>query len=81
MSVFGSVASLMLSSIDMYNNDVGQELQPYIYEAKMHSNERHPIFYYMSFLNPYSPLTPSGSARKSSVLAPCERMQINIIGP
>jgi hypothetical protein len=26
-------------------------------QAKRHSNERHPVFYFMSFINPYSPLT------------------------
>ena len=31
--------------------------QPYIYEVKRHSIERHPLFYFMSFTNPCSPLT------------------------
>ena len=44
------------SSIDMYNNDGGSD-QPQIYEVKRHSNERHLLFYFMSFTNPCSPLT------------------------
>jgi hypothetical protein len=31
--------------------------QPQIYEVKRHCNERHPLFYFMSFINPYFPLT------------------------
>jgi hypothetical protein len=31
--------------------------QPYIYEVKRRSNERHPLFYFMSFAKPCSPLT------------------------
>ena len=29
----------------------------YFYEVKMHSNERHPLFYLISFIGIYSPLT------------------------
>jgi hypothetical protein len=28
--------------------------EPYIYEVKRHSNEHHPLFYFMSFTNPCS---------------------------
>jgi hypothetical protein len=31
--------------------------QPYIYEVNRHSNERQPLFYFISFTNPCSPLT------------------------
>jgi len=31
--------------------------QPQIYDVKRHSNERHPLFYFVSFIGIYSPLT------------------------
>ena len=37
----------------MYNNDVGKKFM----KKKRHSNERHPLFYFMSFTNPCCPLT------------------------
>jgi hypothetical protein len=33
----------------MYNNDVGKR-----FIVKRHSNERHPLFYFISFINPCS---------------------------
>jgi hypothetical protein len=31
--------------------------QSYIYEGKWHSNDRHPLFYFISFTTPGYPLT------------------------
>jgi hypothetical protein len=40
-----------MSSSDMYDNDVGNNNG-----VKGHSHERHPLFYFMSFISMYSPL-------------------------
>jgi hypothetical protein len=32
-------------------------------EVERHSNERHPLFYFMIFINPYSPLADSHVVR------------------
>jgi hypothetical protein len=37
----------------MYNNDVGKRFM----KVKRHSNERHPLFYFISFTTLGSPLT------------------------
>jgi len=42
----------------MYKRTVGN-CWTYISEVKRHSNERHPLFYLMSFISLYSPLTDS----------------------
>jgi hypothetical protein len=47
------LAVLSGSSKDMYNHDVGKRF----YEVKRHSDERHPLFYFISFIGIYSPLT------------------------
>jgi hypothetical protein len=39
----------------MYNNDVGMR----IYEVKRHSNERHPLFYFINFTTRAPPLPTS----------------------